>query len=203
MVTYELLSLHVPFSNYSADVFVMLAIMRGELPKKPDEIGAWDAGVFKKLWNLCGLCWSNDSSSRPLTLQITSLLVAAEENALREEAKEGLEGIGLPARFPERIVLTHSLDTILSNLSHLNLDGQIIHEDYTISRIGSSCDVYTAWSVRHNKKVAVKQIRVSLGKDMSLAKRLAKEIRIWCLSKTMCLLSLATSWKANGCCRTW
>ena len=63
-----------------------------------------------------------------------------------------------------------SLDKILSGLSHLNLDGAIINRQAHASGFGSSCDVYSAWSVKHKKKVAIKQIRLFMAKDHSFAK---------------------------------
>ncbi|KLO14121.1 kinase-like protein [Schizopora paradoxa] len=71
------------------------------------------------------------------------------------------------------------LKEILSSLSHLDLEGQIINRTAHASGFGGSCDVYSAFSIRHNKTVAVKQIRVFMTKDRDFAKRLAKEIRIW------------------------
>lgn len=62
------------------------------------------------------------------------------------------------------------LDKILSGLSHLNLDGFIVQKQAYASGLGGSCDVYSAWSDKHNKKVAMKQIRAFLRKDQSLAK---------------------------------
>ncbi|KLO10195.1 kinase-like protein [Schizopora paradoxa] len=71
------------------------------------------------------------------------------------------------------------LKDILAGLSHLDLGDQIVNKQVHASRYGSSCDVYSAWSNKHNKKVAVKQIRVFMIKDQVFAKRLAREIRIW------------------------
>ncbi|KLO13867.1 kinase-like protein [Schizopora paradoxa] len=71
------------------------------------------------------------------------------------------------------------LARILAALSHLSLEGKIVQRQPYASGLGGSCDVYTAWSLKHEKKVAVKQIRAFLRKDSSLAKKLAKEIRIW------------------------
>lgn len=87
------------------------------------------------------------------------------------------------------------LEKILSDLSALNLEGKIVRKQPHASGLGGSCDVYSAWSKKHNKKVAVKQIRAYLKKDRSLAKvrlinssntridvieqKLASEIRIW------------------------
>ncbi|KLO13875.1 kinase-like protein [Schizopora paradoxa] len=71
------------------------------------------------------------------------------------------------------------LSNILAGLSHLNLEGKIVEKQPHASGLGGSCDVYTAWSVEHGKKVAVKQIRTFLKKDPAFAKKLAKEILIW------------------------
>jgi len=71
------------------------------------------------------------------------------------------------------------LDSILSGLSHLNLDGQIVDKQAYVSKLGGSCDVFSAWSNKHGKKVAVKQIREFMGDNESFAKGLAKEIRVW------------------------
>ncbi|KLO13881.1 kinase-like protein [Schizopora paradoxa] len=68
---------------------------------------------------------------------------------------------------------------ILASLSHLSLEGQIVEKQSFVSGLGGSCDVYKAWSTKHNKRVAVKQIRAFLTKEPSFAKKLAREIRIW------------------------
>ncbi len=62
------------------------------------------------------------------------------------------------------------LEQILSSLSYLNLEGQIIDKKAHASGFGGSCDVYSAWSSKHNKKVAVKQIRAFMTKDKDFAK---------------------------------
>ena len=62
------------------------------------------------------------------------------------------------------------LEGILSQLSHLDLAGEIIDKEPHASGLGGSCDVYTAHSKKHGKKVAVKQVRAFLKKDLSLAK---------------------------------
>ncbi len=52
----------MPYSDKRADHMVMLAIMGGELPEKPEESG--DPRIFEDIWGFCGRCWS-DSLSRP------------------------------------------------------------------------------------------------------------------------------------------
>jgi len=71
------------------------------------------------------------------------------------------------------------LEAILSELAHLNLEGQIIEKQPHAAGLGGSCDVYSAWSNTHKVKVAVKQVRAFLRNDLSLAKKLAKEMQIW------------------------
>ena len=63
-----------------------------------------------------------------------------------------------------------NLEKILAKLSHLNLRGDIVDKQAHASGLGGSCDVYSAWSTRYRRKVAVKQIRAFLKKDISLAK---------------------------------
>ncbi len=63
-----------------------------------------------------------------------------------------------------------TLEKLLSELSHLNLEGQIFNKQAHASSFGGSCDVYTAWSRTHGTKVAVKQIRVFMRKDEFFAK---------------------------------
>lgn len=62
------------------------------------------------------------------------------------------------------------LEEILSGLSHLDLAGEIVDKEPHASGLGGSCDIYTARSRKHGKKVAVKQVRAFLRKDLSLAK---------------------------------
>lgn len=61
------------------------------------------------------------------------------------------------------------LEKILSEVAHLNLDGQIVNQT-NITKLGSSCDVYRAWSIKHWRSVAVKQIREFINEDASYAK---------------------------------
>ena len=60
--------------------------------------------------------------------------------------------------------------TLHSDIHHLDLSGYIDRKELHASAVGGSCDVYTAWSIKHNKKVAVKQIRALLRNDLALAK---------------------------------
>ncbi len=81
------------------------------------------------------------------------------------------------------LYLMDRLAKVLSVLSHLNLEGYIIQKQPHASGLGGSCDVYFAWSDKHNKKVAVKQIRAFLRKDPSLA-RVRSHVPVICMPRS-------------------
>ncbi len=62
------------------------------------------------------------------------------------------------------------LQRVLSGVSHLNLEGQIVNKQVHASAFRGPSDLFTAWSERHQVKVAVKRIRVFLRKDASFAR---------------------------------
>ena len=61
------------------------------------------------------------------------------------------------------------LAKILSELSHLNLNGQITDKEQHAVGIGSTCEVFIAWSQKHQTRVAVKRIRAFLLDDLAFA----------------------------------
>jgi len=73
----------------------------------------------------------------------------------------------------------NALKSILAELSFLDLAGCIIEKKPNASNFGGYADVYTARSTKHNRTVAVKQVRIHLQKDVSFAKKLANEVLIW------------------------
>ncbi len=62
------------------------------------------------------------------------------------------------------------LAKILASLAHLNLEGDITDKQERPVRFGGMCDVFTARSIEHNKKVAVKRIRAHLEGNEAFAK---------------------------------
>ena len=64
----------------------------------------------------------------------------------------------------------HPVKDLLNSLSHLDLGGSIVPVEQRDSKIGGYSDVYSAWSKKHNIKVAVKQVRNILRKDVSFIK---------------------------------
>lgn len=65
---------------------------------------------------------------------------------------------------------THFIKDLLVPLAHLDLAGFILRTKQCDSKAGGYSDVYSAWSNKHDKKVAVKQVRNILKKDISFAK---------------------------------
>lgn len=62
------------------------------------------------------------------------------------------------------------LEQTLSSLAHLNMKDDIIDRQEAPEEYGGTCDVFTAWSKKFDKKVAVKRIRVHLQGDETFAK---------------------------------
>ncbi|KLO11196.1 kinase-like protein [Schizopora paradoxa] len=104
------------------------------------------------------------------------------------------------------------LEELLLSLSHLDLQNEIVEKKAEVEGFGGSCDVFSAWSRKHDKSVAVKQLRAHLRMDVALAKRLAREMRIWAKLKHPNILpflgffvegknrvlSLISEWMENG-----
>ncbi len=77
----EMLSWKVPYFNLK-DIFVMPAVMRGELPEKPEEPET--SMVFNKLWNFSLLCWAD---RRPSASEMVDLLDCIGKQPLRNKKK--------------------------------------------------------------------------------------------------------------------
>ncbi len=68
----ELLSWKLPF-GVSKDILVALAIIRGELPRRPEEPELENLPFFNKLWELAICCWV-EKEGRPSSLSIVAYL---------------------------------------------------------------------------------------------------------------------------------
>ncbi len=66
--------------------------------------------------------------------------------------------------------VSYILNFKLSRISHLDLAGDIIHKQSHASKLGGYADVYSAWSMKYKKKVAVKQVRIHMAKDLAFKK---------------------------------
>ncbi len=59
---------------------------------------------------------------------------------------------------------THFIKDKLTPLSRLDLLGCIVDKREHVSKMGGYSDVYSAWSTKHDKKVAVKQVASTIKK---------------------------------------
>ncbi|KLO19003.1 kinase-like protein [Schizopora paradoxa] len=85
---------------------------------------------------------------------------------------------------------TNRLQHELAQLSHLNLAGYISSKQPYAYKLGGQSDVFRAWSTKHGRRVAVKQVRIFMRNDLSFAKKLVKEMRIWARLDHDCVLPL-------------
>jgi serine/threonine protein kinase len=60
----EILTGERPFEHLAGDVFVILAISRGELPPVPEDLDTKPDHSWK-LWELCKKCWTKKPRLRP------------------------------------------------------------------------------------------------------------------------------------------
>lgn len=117
---------------------------------------------------------SSTASSRPSRLEgLRSFLrrpsrrehplaVAVPQSEVRADSiEQHLQGQHKP---------NNDLEWILSEKSHLNIGEFITKKQEHASGLGASCDVLTAWSVKHHMKVAIKRIRAFLLEDKKFAK---------------------------------
>ncbi|KLO10840.1 kinase-like protein [Schizopora paradoxa] len=183
MVGYELLSWQIPYFAIS-EIAALSAIAHGNLPEKPEN--SENTMIFSMLWTVCTLCWK-EKSSRPTAAEIAALLRPQSTNrskldtsslsatSLHEEMAH-IDVTNAHEPVPNR---PHFVKESLASLSHLDVAGSILRMKQQEWKAGGYSDVYSAWSTKHNMKVAVKKVRGILKKDVSFMKRFVNEIRIW------------------------
>ncbi|KLO08209.1 kinase-like protein [Schizopora paradoxa] len=101
---------------------------------------------------------------------------------------------------------------IFSTLRDLNLDGKIVDRGSDQLGKGSSSDVFQAKLRQSGELVAVKRIRHFLLEDISFARSVGREVRLWSrlkhpnvlpligyfLEGTMVIVNLVSRWMKNG-----
>ncbi|KAI5119294.1 hypothetical protein M0805_008209 [Coniferiporia weirii] len=75
MTVYETLTETVPYSRIPRDVQVLIRIVQGELPTRPQSRGEWPP-YKETLWELCESCWDKVPTKRPSVSDIVSKLKA-------------------------------------------------------------------------------------------------------------------------------
>ena len=78
MVMYEVLSGNIPFPEVHAFPLVMIMIIRGERPGRPQGI---EGLLFTDdLWDMVQLCWSQQPNDRPTVEVVLERLIPASVN---------------------------------------------------------------------------------------------------------------------------
>ncbi|KLO10839.1 kinase-like protein [Schizopora paradoxa] len=182
MIGHELLSWCIPYSTLG-DITALSAIADGKPPDRPEkpEISE-NAMIFNMLWTICNFCWK-DPHLRMAATDISSLLQPHSVNRSKliasASSPESIEMDEITSTREPSGNTRHPVKELLEPLSYLDLEGSILPMKQRESKIGGYSDVYSAWSKRHNIKVAVKQVRNILRKDVSFIKKFVNEIRIW------------------------
>jgi hypothetical protein len=63
----------MPFDNYRSDVLVMMSIVDGKLPAKPEDGRARGQDLYT-LWECCCACWDRDPAKRPRISEVMECL---------------------------------------------------------------------------------------------------------------------------------
>ena len=63
---------HIPYHDFPDDIAVIVAIMDGVRPEKPDN--ATLLGFTEELWDIVEQCWSEDRRARPVVEDILACL---------------------------------------------------------------------------------------------------------------------------------
>ena len=66
---------HVPYHNHVDDIAVVVAVMKGARPEKPEN--ATQLGFTEILWDVVKRCWREDWKARPGVEDILSCLNGA------------------------------------------------------------------------------------------------------------------------------
>lgn len=64
----------MPFFEFKHDTHVLLSVMRGKIPRRP-EVDA----ITDDIWHLLTSCWERNPKSRPLVKEITEFLQSSYE----------------------------------------------------------------------------------------------------------------------------
>lgn len=73
----ELLSGNIPYYDMAMGGQVVMAIYRGKLPEKPENLQPFE--VFDQLWEICQSCWKEDPALRPTADQLMHTLEEMRE----------------------------------------------------------------------------------------------------------------------------
>ena len=66
---------HIPYHDFPDDIAVIVAVMKGVRPKKPEK--AAHLGFTEELWDTVKQCWWEDRNARPVVEDILACLNGA------------------------------------------------------------------------------------------------------------------------------
>jgi serine/threonine protein kinase len=89
IVSQEALSGDIPFKDSRNDAQVMMSIVSGTLPAKPEERRA-QGEVFERLWRCCLDCWVRDPAKRPRMMEVAIRLNVSWSYLIRSITEDGL-----------------------------------------------------------------------------------------------------------------
>lgn len=187
----ELFTGHIPYAHIPIEVQVMVAIIKGILPTLPDLI---HGTLEKKAMDLCHDCWKYNPTTRPSMSKIAHKLrtlcgldtqctndhipkhsdhpdtVDKRKTQIAEDVGH-TEVVGHELSFSSSST-TNPLDSILGQLSHLNLTGRIKIKEQIATAGGGYSDVFIGYVRRGTKqaKVAVRQFRSFIISDRDVKK---------------------------------
>lgn len=73
LLTYQILSGHIPFHNHATHMAVVQAIMRDERPPTAPEL-SWKGESYASLWAIAKRCWPKEPTSRPSMANVERIL---------------------------------------------------------------------------------------------------------------------------------
>ncbi|EJC99226.1 kinase-like protein [Fomitiporia mediterranea MF3/22] len=87
MTVYEILTGEFPFAHLKLDVFVVLAVMRGELPVRPPAFVEWSE-TLQSIWSVCEKCWVSSPGNR---VTMENIVVMLKENVVESDSDTVVE----------------------------------------------------------------------------------------------------------------
>ncbi|KAI5990177.1 kinase-like domain-containing protein [Pisolithus albus] len=186
MTVLELFTRSVPFSDSPSPTDVLVRLITGKLPRRPDA----ESTHFRMTdtwWEICTSCWGNDPSSRPVMRDIVKTVKAALYPTGVTSLPQRTPPVEQDRYFPDsshhRSVM--GLSPVLGELRDrvsaygIILNGRI---DRTMGRRpfrGGKATVYHGTLVPDGTEVAIKTFRNAMWESDTELKRIFREVHVW------------------------
>ncbi|EJD37365.1 kinase-like protein, partial [Auricularia subglabra TFB-10046 SS5] len=162
----EILSLTIPYKDFSNDAMVIGALLHKQSPSRPK-------GIPDELWELCERCWAVEASQRPDIATVLEVIGKARTmypSTKTDTSQFHAISPDAPTFENDRaLFVDEDITTKISNVSPHSSAG------------GAFSDIYQAeLATAHGTiKVAIKNIREYTSKQKALA-LFKREITVWC-----------------------